>query len=430
MSHDLSLENLSSALFTVSDTMNPTVRLEYILKDDIDKDALEKAVQLLEKRFFYLKRRYKAGFWKIKYEKNDLPWVIKNTDKPVDIMCAECNYHILAFSYWKKRIAIDCSHGDFDGTGLFAFMNSLVQFYCRIRYDENIKVKGINDITDEITEDEYIHPYFELAKKELPTDENENKKENAPEAEDVLNIKKDKLVHDLRRREYRLILQQKDVIKYCSSYDGSPATSFALILAKAIHAVHSESGKKIRLYVPCNIRKVIGAERSRHSLISNVNVDFDKRLWDKDFEFQGTVFRGKVIADTRDEILLPKIIKQAKGNLSMSKIRPAAFLRLFVPGLATKVTESVTASVSYTGRSQLGDMEKYIEAMYVTADPCGVGILIEVASLGDKFFLTFAQDWYEDTYFKAFCKELQSLGMEYEIVYDGEPKTAKIKVFG
>ena len=425
--HDISMENLSSTLFTVSETMNPTIRLEYIFKDEIDKEALEKAVKLLEKRFFYLKRRYKAGFWKIKYVENDLPWVIKNTDQPVDIMCAENNYHIIAFSYWEKMIAIDCSHGDFDGTGLFALMNALVQIYCRIKYDENIKIKGILDVDDEISEKEYIHPYYALSQENVTADENEDKKENA--APDNFNIEKDGCVHDHRRREFRLMLKQEEVIKYCSSYDGSPATSFALILAKAIHAVHPESDKNISMYVPCNIRNIIGAEMSHHSLISNVSIDFDKRLWNKDFELQGTAFRGKVIADTRDEVLLPKIIKQAKSNLAMSKIRPAALLRRLVPGLATKVTESITASVSYTGRSQLGELEKYIDAMYIGADPCGIGILIEVAAPGDKFFLTFAQNWYEDVYFKAFCEELQSLGMEYKIVYDGEMKAAKIKVF-
>lgn len=84
-----------------------------------------------------------------------------------------------------------------------------------------------------------------------------------------------------------------------------------------------------------------------------------------------------------------------------------------------------TASVSYVGRSDFGECEKYIKQLFMEVP--GTGVMLELASLNDIFCLTFIQEWEERIYFDMFCKELEACGITYTLKSEGPLKISRIK---
>lgn len=72
--------------------------------------------------------------------------------------------------------------------------------------------------------------------------------------------------------------------------------------------------------------------------------------------------------------------------------------------------------VSYVGRCQFEETEKYINQFYT--EPCvtGMGLMIEMNCLNDKFYLTFLQEWVESIYFDIFLKKLKECNISYKVI--------------
>ena len=72
-----------------------------------------------------------------------------------------------------------------------------------------------------------------------------------------------------------------------------------------------------------------------------------------------------------------------------------------------------TYIISYLGKLNLGDNAQYIDDIHLyNSGTTGLGI--NMISCGEFFVLDFKQNFSSDKYIKAFCAELDKLGIEYQ----------------
>jgi len=76
--------------------------------------------------------------------------------------------------------------------------------------------------------------------------------------------------------------------------------------------------------------------------------------------------------------------------------------------------ELISGVVSYVGKANFGDSEKYITDFRTTTDSV-TPILIEISAVNGKFYLDFIQNFKDERYFNAFKKELDNLKIRYEV---------------
>ena len=79
-----------------------------------------------------------------------------------------------------------------------------------------------------------------------------------------------------------------------------------------------------------------------------------------------------------------------------------------------KAGELISGVVSYVGKANFGDSEKYITSFKTETDTPSP-ILIEVAAVNGKFYLDFIQNFKDERYFNAFKKELEKLNIKCEV---------------
>ncbi len=85
-----------------------------------------------------------------------------------------------------------------------------------------------------------------------------------------------------------------------------------------------------------------------------------------------------------------------------------------------ELSKCITATVSYVGKANLGDLEHYIqeyEALPSTALPSThVPLTVEMSALHGYFFINFIQYFHEDAYFETFIRQLRENNIDYDVL--------------
>lgn len=71
-----------------------SVRLEVQMKDVVDGETLQKAVENTSKRYPYLSLQVKKNETELYYEENPAPVVLLNTDRQITLAAEETNFHV------------------------------------------------------------------------------------------------------------------------------------------------------------------------------------------------------------------------------------------------------------------------------------------------------------------------------------------------
>ncbi|MBN1623638.1 MAG: hypothetical protein JW903_04675, partial [Clostridia bacterium] len=132
----------------VNDRQTTLFRVAFTLKDDIDPDILQVALETVNPRFPYFNVSLRRGFfWNYLERNNNLPSVHCDTPSPCEnINTIYNNGFLYKVLYFKKRIAVEFSHVMSDGYGVLEYSKTLVLEYLRLSGHEIENDGSIFDI--------------------------------------------------------------------------------------------------------------------------------------------------------------------------------------------------------------------------------------------------------------------------------------------
>ena len=94
-----------------------TMGITATLTDSINGNLLQEVVEALRERFPYFYVRPKVEDNDIIVIPNPLPATVRNTWEPIRLASKDANYHLIAFKYQGKRLALEMNHTLSDGAG-------------------------------------------------------------------------------------------------------------------------------------------------------------------------------------------------------------------------------------------------------------------------------------------------------------------------
>ena len=400
---------------TMQDLQN-TYTIVFKMDEDIDPIALRKALDMCQIRYPYLMVKIKKTLSKYSLEYNEKPIVIKNSEKPLSLSSSESNDHFLGINYYGNTLNFCAFHGLIDGNGAFNFLRTLMYYYISDRYGETPSADGVKLVADEIDPEEYTDPYLDF----IP-DKNAQplvmKKEKAP----TFRIaEKDKRVHLSGPHYFFVKVPQKDFIKYCRANDASPATLFNILIARAVKKLNPDTSDSIDGGLANDLRPALGKLKSHYSSVGTLTLSYDEKIQKMDIEMQNTAFRGKTILANDIDNVKAGLAGSKKFFDIVKKIPLAAIKKTLLQKIIKMNLGLQTFMVSYVGKANLGDAEKHIQGIYSNPDSPGTNIMLEVNAVNENFYLSFVQEWKEKSYFEAFCNEMNNIGLNYELVEEGD----------
>ena len=111
------------------------------LKDEVDKDILQEAVDKTLPLFPFYRTVLRRGFFWYYFESTDLmPEVSEETKLPCSMLYRRSRRNLLfEITYYKKRINLEVFHALTDGTGALGFLKTLLYYYITIKYRDDFK---------------------------------------------------------------------------------------------------------------------------------------------------------------------------------------------------------------------------------------------------------------------------------------------------
>lgn len=387
--------------------LHNTYRIRLKLESLINGTILEHAVQNTMRRYPYLLLCRKNTFKETLLEYNPLPVVVKHTAEPIALGCEESNHHLLAFSYDKDILYINGFHGLLDGAGIYPVITTLLYYYCKEAYDPNLSAEGVRVIGDTIEKEEYTDPFPKKVPKEW--------KSLCPRPlfSRTFHIKNDKRVHANQKMCTSISISEKELMNFCRTNDGSPAVLISVVLCRAIAALNPNVKLPIVAGIALNLRPAFNAPKAHHSLTDILPLEFSKRLQTYSFDTQNTAFRSQILLKADPQTVCKNLAFASKTFSIMQKV-PCLALKRLVYGLSVPSQFAAnTFMLSYTGKANFGEAQKYIKGMHVDMDSPDIGISVEMSALHGEFFIDFMVDFPENLYLDAFCEELDNLGIPY-----------------
>ena len=396
--------------------MSWTVRMTMKMRDVVDGDLLRLAVESTRQRYPYYQvklgvRKDAEGMEYFVYDDNSEPWVVSQGEKPLRLMAHESNYHLLAFCYWNDCIAIDFFHCLTDGTGAYNILRTLLYEYSSRRYDAtldrriaNIRLRGDNICTEE---------WEDPAAQEQPE---QLQPLPLPERLKCINLTTQAKTAITENAEtVNIIVEEKEMMKYVSLRDTSPATLVALMLTRAIATLHPELTEGVPMVaLAINQRPALRCPMAAQTLAASLRLTLNDEMRGMDLETQQTIFRSMVVLQSNEDNVIENFWKTQNTQDMFEKI-PTIEGRHQAMAKAYSVATSVASTcVSYVGKANLGDAEKYVCEMYTEAYT-PYAITIEMSAVGGTFCITLMQRFADDNYLEAFLDQLRHLGLQFRI---------------
>lgn len=140
-------------------------RLSATLKEDVDPQTLQSALNITIKRFPSIASKiHKGVFWYYQSNIDNAPCIIKDDNNLLRYMSnrelSECAFRVL---YSNKCIHVEFFHALTDGNGGMTFLNSLIAEYLTQKYNLHLVfTKGVLDCKETPLPEEIIDAYYEV----------------------------------------------------------------------------------------------------------------------------------------------------------------------------------------------------------------------------------------------------------------------------
>ena len=359
-------------------------RLSVVLKEEINKELLEKAVRLTLEKYKVFKVKMRKGLFWYYFEENEKePIIIEEREFPfTKINTKENNDYLFRITYFSSKINIEFFHALTDGTGGFEFLNDIVYRYLELKHSDELVADKVNEkmILKE-SENAYRKNYNYTGKK--------NRK-----------LKKAYLLkgETLETGEFAINHFNINVNDFKNLSKEKGCTISAYLVAMIAYSIYETNykindGKRpINISVPISLRKYFPSETISNFfsyMIINVNLKYNKKYMFEDIlEIVKKEFEKKM----KVEKMIQTITEDAgKTNNIFIRIVPLLIKKMAVRVGSLQVKKYFTLTFSNMGKVIVEEKySKYIENFFVILAPdwaekvkCGV------CSYGNDLVITF-----------------------------------------
>lgn len=373
--------------------------MEVVMKEAVNGPMLQAAVNFTVSRHPYFKSSLQERGGDYYIAENEIPFKVEETLDLHPLGSKVLNYHLIDVTYYGNQIFVAFHHALCDGLGARRFVETLVCYYCELYYQVCIEngdgtLPKAGDILDPFDRD-----FYPVEDKPMP--ESVRDTYILPEAPDHMADDTD--------YRYAFTLSNDSLVAYAKSIGASPATTVALLMNKAIYSVHPEAEKPIVCSMASSIREGIGAENTFKNCVNSIKLPYNPCETDDE---QTARYKG-IIKAHKD----PNYCKQCANQMIglFHKLDQAKTLEEKKQMMAFFDDIRVTTfSMSYTGRLDLNDCEKYIEAMHLYSSGNN-DLLLNMMSVGETTTINLIQPFTNECYIDAFKAQLEQACIEFKL---------------
>lgn len=329
MKHLYKLDNAAKLFVSIRNKKNiPVFRVSVVIKEEVNPEILQKALDTAIKRFPTLSLMIKKGlFWNY-FEENHRKLIVQE-DKyyPCYYINNKLNNgYLIRVGYYKYRIFVEIDHSLSDATALINFLKSLLYHYFVL------SGKNIDDKNEDVFKDN-IHTIADYDDSFLVHTKNKRKSYKEKKIKNVYLVKGkpfkfygDNVIHG--------ILSLKKIKEESKKYNITITAYILSVLAYSIYETRIKNrldGKNIVICIPVNLRKMFPSI-SLKNFFGVANIAFNTK---EHLTFEDIV----KIADKemKEKINKEKLENFIYENTKLENHAAARFVPLFIKNFAVNL---------------------------------------------------------------------------------------------
>lgn len=414
--HWIPLENASKIFLATYNGIDTKVyRYTVELKNEVDPDRLQRAVDKAYDDFDWFHATIRRGIFWYYFEDSDLrPVVALEKDVPCSLLYTP-DYRGLLFRvlYRKNRIHLEIFHALADGSGSHRFLTEIL---CRYLGSES-------EMQRQALSAEHMKDGFQIGPSEKRPDGlhklgsrmlwNSVRKKTTKEKDRIVRITGVPTI-DGRMQVHEIRCDTKEILKLAKLHGTTATVYLTALFMQAIEETLSERQKKradtVAIALSVDLRQFFPSETARN-FFATVVVKHRFRQGMDDTrticEDLATQFREQITAEAMEEKV--RKLLSLEENL-MLRVFPRP-IKDGILKIANAVNNwGITGAMTNTGRLNAQEChgEEVVSAGLMTA---AVRPQFSVLSHGDAFTITFTSPFQNDEIQNAFCNRLKDAGL-------------------
>lgn len=385
------------------------MRYRVRMKEEIDPDALNRAVQKTMKRYPYLAKKIAIRDGAFMLLENDLPVPVFQTRHPMPSFgSGELNYHLIAADYEGKDLYLTMLHNLGGGRGLFRWMFSVLYQYIWEITGEDPKLPGVRrpDMPPEPGE-ELIQPLDHLPDIEPVW------KGFPPEVKAIPQSRLEELLKEDKPEGIfitSLNLDEKKVMARVKELKTSPSVWFSALYYRAILRCLPEVPAYLDLGVTCDVSDQYGFSESMSLITKFLHFMVGKE--DAGLPLEELCAKGKaMIREQRDPGATNELLKKERDALIRMEECPTIPEKAkYYMGNSILADRTPSTLVSYVGQFEIQGIGPYVDYVMVQGANATNGLII-IAQNG-CFLAELAHKYTDPKIVAAFEEELAAEGIE------------------
>ncbi len=402
------VDNVAKVFLANHSARNPqTLRVSCTLKEDVDPETLQEALDTSIELFPELSVRIRRGFFWHYIESTDVRAIVKEeSGSPCPILYGAGFDGFLHFkvTYYGKRINVDIFHALADGTGALAFLKVLVLNYLKLKHPDALQnVSLASDSSEtERTQNSFEH-FYENSNGAIPK-QILNKKKKAYSIQSRLLPYNQLRFIELHMEGKEIVAKAKEMHVSVTSYLGA-LLMFAIREGMPFMMKH----KPINVSMPVNLRNFYPSETTRN-FFNNVDVShaFDGS---ETIESLASEFDAKLKESLKPESITAQMNRyQSMERLFFTRMVPLFIKQPIVKFFAKSEKKTVSCVLSNLGVIKLPpEMAEYISEI---SDFCSTdGFFVTVTSFGTDMVLGISTANAETGTVRRLIKHLNETGV-------------------
>ncbi len=384
-------------------------RISITLNETIDQELLQKALDVLLKRFPAFNLRLRQGLFWYYFEENGkpAPRVVEESTYPCRyIRDNKNNSYLFRVTYFEERINLEVSHVLTDGMGGFTFAKELACQYLRLGHPELIEALGgdkLSSATSFNRDDGFLKNY------------RSKKKGTAYGVKMAFRLRGEKLGKG-RFGVCHVYLSVKELKEFGKKFESSIND---VLVADLIYSIYREqwtqrkSKYPIRINIPVNLRPYFKSETSKNFFVM-VSVEFLPEKEDYTYEEVLQLVHADIKKKiTRENLEVTLSYNAGMAHNLVAKVVPLVIKNQGMLWAYRFISHSNTATVTNVGAIQIEDEYKpYVKGFHAMLAVSMAQLLKgTVCSYGDKLTFTFSTLYRDTSIERRFVRTLSEAGL-------------------
>ncbi len=417
----MQLDN-SAKIYPASATSrwNNIYRLSATLKEEVDREVLQSALDVTVRRFPSIAVRLRRGmFWYYLEEIAHAPRVVDEKSYPLVRMpfddIRKCAFRVVIY---KRRIAVEFFHALTDGNGGLVFLKSLVAEYLEQKH--GVKIPAVNGVLDRLEppRDEELEDSFPKNKARVGKGRQESDSYRimgTPEDDGFCHVT-------------TFMMKPDDVVRLAHKYGVSVTAALSAAFIKAAINLQNRDvrrlkrQKKVKVLIPVDLRRIFGSSTLRNFALY-VTPGVDPRLGEYSFGELCEIVYHRMRLDITKKNMSARIYTNVHDEEKLALKLTPLFLKNIVMKIVFRLfgEKKSTLSVSNLGVVKLPEeMADYIERFdFILSVQSDAPYNASVISFGDSLNLSIIRDIKEPRLESALYEVLRDEGVAVKVESNG-----------